>query len=172
MWDGGPVRISVRIHNTMQNVNKKYLAFSILAIAVVVFVAYLLPPQATNTTDKTAEIEAAKTIVLVAPPADSTAYDAAVARLAKESDTLTIGVNCTMEPLVIKLTEDTSITLENIDTIPHTVAFEDGGIFVLAPNYKKAINLSTAFAKTGGVHRYRCDDLSSTANVGVLSITK
>jgi len=125
------------------------------------------PTQPTTPTDEE------RSAVLTPPASENLAeYEATVERLAKESSMLTIGANCVMDPLALKLAKEATITLENIDTVPHTVAFENGGIFVLAPNYKKELKIADAFSKGVGTHRYRCDDISHTENVGALYVVK
>ncbi len=145
----------------------------ILAILFLTFLAalYFLNPPEDRTSSPNAEAD--RTAVLAAPGPDAAAdYQSLVERIAEPSPTLAIGPNCAMTPLVLKLQKDASIKITNTDTIPHTVAFEDGGLFYLAPDYEKEIALASALSKTAGIHRYRCDDISKTENVGVVYIVE
>lgn len=98
------------------------------------------------------------------------AYDILADRLAVEAGTLIVKTDCAMEPLVLKLSEGATLLLRNEDDRTHTLAFESGGTFVLAPDYTKRLNVTEVFGKGSGAHRYRCDDLSTDENVGVLYI--
>ncbi len=115
-------------------------------------------------------------IVLVPPPKntseDRAAYRAVVERVAKEADTLLIGEQCVMEPLVLRLTEGALLAIKNTDATEHMIAFEDGTSFVLAPGYRKELNITDIFGKSAGIYRYSCDDLSKDENVGVLFVTR
>ncbi|MDO8520911.1 MAG: hypothetical protein Q7S52_02250 [bacterium] len=157
----------------MHNITQKQLIIGGVAVAALALLTYLFVGNYRLNIAKEQKQE--QQAVLVAPgntPDEAKSYWALVEKLAKESSTLTIGANCVMDPLVLKLGEGASVTLENIDTIPHKVAFEDGDTFILAPEYKKQIKLADAFSKTAGAHRYRCDDISTDKNVGVLYVVK
>lgn len=112
--------------------------------------------------------------IVLSRPADveKENYDAIVARLAVSTSTLTIGRGCAMDPLVLRFQENATTTILNNDAVPHTIEFEDGGIFILAPNYAKQLVITSVFGKSKGIHRYRCDDISDSQNVGVLYITE
>ncbi len=153
--------------------DSKQRIFSIIAtLSLTLLVAlYFLNPPEERTSSPNAEAD--RKAVLAAPGPDAAAdYQSLVERMAQPSPALAIGPNCTMTPLVLKLPQDASLTITNTDTVPHTVAFEDGGLFYLAPDYEKEIILASALSKAAGIHRYRCDDISKTENVGVVYIVE
>ncbi len=103
-------------------------------------------------------------------PEQAADYESFVRNLAEESATLAIGPNCAMEPLVLKMKEGAVLTITNTDTVPHRVEFENGGVFYIAPQFPLSLDMTTTFGKNAGVHRYRCDDISTTENVGAVYI--
>lgn len=98
------------------------------------------------------------------------AYSEAVEEFAVPADTIVVTEKCTMSPLVIKLPENSTLRIENQDSVPHTIAFEDQNFFTVSAGKTREINVLEVFKKPAGVYRYRCNDLSTSANVGVMYI--
>lgn len=162
----------------MQNVNKKYFIFSILvavvAVALIGIILYRSPVTPFFDIATEAEISDAEKAIVLTPPGaeDTAAYTETVLRLAQESDTLTIGANCAMEPLVLRLREGAVLNIVNNDTSEHTIAFEDQNFFNVSAGGRRAINITEMFQRGEGVYRYRCNDISLDQNVGVMSIVE
>jgi hypothetical protein len=99
------------------------------------------------------------------------AYSAQVAELAVESDTITISGACTMDPLIINMKNNSTLKIINTDTTDHTIAFEDQNFFNVSAGQTREINIASIFGKTAGTYRYRCNDISLEANVGIMYVT-
>jgi len=151
--------------------DKKVAVAGLLAVAALTYFAFL------GWSPSEEEVSAEDRRAVLSPPSSDTPdgrkdYRSVVERVAKASDTLTIGEHCSMDPLVLRFTEGATLTVTNTDTLPHTIAFADGKVFVLAPGYKKQLDITGVFGKSAGIHRYRCDDISKEESVGVLLITR
>ncbi len=99
-------------------------------------------------------------------------YVALVEVYAVESDSITIHEKCAMEPLIIKMKENSTLKIENEDAVEHTIAFEDQNFFNVSSAQVREVNISEVFGKGEGVYRYRCNDLSLQDNVGVMYVVK
>jgi plastocyanin len=115
--------------------------------------------------------------LLIPPPADASpevlaAYEAKVKLFAKESSTLRVGVECAIDPLALKFKAGRELNITNNDTKEHTVAFEDQNFFNVSPGATRVINITKTFTKGAGIYRYRCSDLSLTANVGLMYVVQ
>lgn len=115
--------------------------------------------------------------LLTPPPKTATAqehaaYKTLVQAAAVASPTLTIGAFCAMEPLVIKVKEGDTFTIQNHDSVPHVIAFEDNAFFSVSPLQARVIDLTGFFKKGAGMYRYRCSDNPNTQTVGIMYVTK
>jgi plastocyanin len=99
------------------------------------------------------------------------AYFAQVAELAVESDTITISGACAMDPLIINMKDNSTLKITNTDAKDHTIAFEDQNFFNVSAGQTREINIAATFGKTAGTYRYRCNDISLEANVGIMYVT-
>lgn len=99
-------------------------------------------------------------------------YKERIKELAKATNILTVGKQCSMDPLVIELTLGEDLTIQNTDTVLHTVAFEDGNFFSVSPGKDRTINIEQTFGKSAGIYRYGCNDISFEENVGVMYVVE
>lgn len=97
--------------------------------------------------------------------------DELIEKYAVDTQTLVIGKDCQMDPLVIRFKGDSVLTIENKDSQMHTIAFENQNFFTVSPNDKREINVNKTFNITEGKLTYKCTDLSQEENVGVMYIT-
>ena len=146
------------------DINKKIL-IGVVSIIVLVLGYILFNNQSSNRA------------VLTAPAADATSeeqaeYVVSVKRLAEAAAVLEIGEGCTMTPLVLKLAEGETLTIQNNDATAHTIAFEDQNFFSVSPGRSREIDLMAIFGKGEGIYRYRCSDVDRENNVGVLYIVE
>jgi plastocyanin len=144
--------------------NKKTTALLFILLALLAYV--LLNNRSLPVTEETP-------IVLTPPQATPEAavqYQAAVEKLAVESETLEVGTACTMSPLVLKLKEGNTLAVHNGDTVDHTIAFEDQNFFSVSAQQTRSIDLKTVLSRIAGTYRYRCSDIASSTNVGVVYV--
>jgi plastocyanin len=113
--------------------------------------------------------------VLIPPaptPEGALQYQAVVEKLAVESGTLEVGPACAMSPLVLKLREGNTLAVHNGDTVDHTIAFEDQNFFAVSAQQTRTIDLKTVLSRVAGTYRYRCSDIASSTNVGVVYVVQ
>lgn len=99
-------------------------------------------------------------------------YAAEVERLAVESDTVTVGPECVMDPLIIKMKEGSVLKIDNKDSVEHVLAFEDQNFFGVSSGFVREINITEVFGKGEGIYRYRCGDRSLEEAVGIMYVVK
>lgn len=99
-------------------------------------------------------------------------YKNLIEKYAQETQALTIGQNCQMDPLVIKFKGDSTLVIANNDSKEHVISFENQNFFGVSAGDKRKINIKQTFGLTEGVWRYRCGDLSSEQNVGVMYLSQ
>lgn len=99
-------------------------------------------------------------------------YAAEVARLAVEADTISIGAECSMDPLIIKMKEGSILKIDNKDSAEHMLAFEDQNFFAVSAGFVREINITEVFGKGEGIYRYRCGDRSLEETVGIMYVVK
>lgn len=118
----------------------------------------------------TAEITEAERELLLTGDIEDHVYINTVSKVATNVETLEIGEGCVMSPLVLRLSLNTPLTIENKDTQNHVIAFEDENFFSVTAGRSRVIDLHR-FGKEEGVYKYRCGDVSREEAVGVLYIT-
>ena len=121
------------------DINKKIL-IGVVSIIVLVLGYVLFNNQSSNRD------------VLTAPAADATSeeqaeYVVSVKRLAEAAAVLEIGEGCTMTPLVLKLAEGETLTIQNNDSVKHTISFGSGGFFNVKAGDTREVEI-TARCKT------------------------
>lgn len=91
-----------------------------------------------------------------------------VAKLAVETNTITIGADCSVSPVVTKtpLVAGKKFTLRNTDSVPHTISFNN------PPNYTVpaggTAQLPVDFGGIPGIYGYGCDN--SPTPVGLIQV--
>ena len=105
---------------------------------------------------------------LLTPPRDAIAYQTKIAEVAVEAEAITLGTNCDVHPLVIKVKTGV-IKVRNTDSIEHVIAFEDENFFAVSAGGEREISTAT-LNKGPGIFRYRCGEQREGKNVGVLYI--
>lgn len=158
------------MHTPLTTQQFVWTAVALLALVLLGF-AFFVPPRVVPMPVDPVDRQAVLT-----PPGDTPnaqqEYSAMIDSVAKESSTLTLGTSCVMDPLVLKFHAGATLTIVNNDTVEHTVAFEDQNFFNVSPSGSRTLNISQTFTKGPGIYRYRCNDLSLSENVGVLSIVQ
>lgn len=114
------------------------------------------------------------TSLLVAPePGEGEEYNKRVAEFAKEDRILSIGKDCSIEPLILKLGTNSIISIENGDNVGHSILFEhqtgDDLSFSL-PSRSVLDFTPRAFGLSKGTYRYRCDSTGVNVNNGVMYV--
>jgi plastocyanin len=97
-------------------------------------------------------------------------YESQVKENAVSTDTITVGAGCSMDPLIVRLPENSVLKLNNVDATEHTIAFEDQNFFNVSASSTREINITEVFGKGAGIYRYRCNDQSLEEAVGVFYI--
>ncbi len=160
----------------MEHKKEIMIGFSvILLVGVVAYFYFNIVKMAPAERDDITTAERQAVLTAPSPTANSDelgVYEAQVARLAKESGTLTVGANCAMDPLVLKFRAGAKLNIINTDISEHTVAFEDQNFFNVAPGMTRILDITQTFTKGPGIYRYSCNDLSLATNVGVMYIVK
>ena len=134
-----------------------------------------LPPPGPTVEEQNAGRRAAQQRLLVSPEQlnlTPEAYAAEVAQLAVESDTITMSADCSMDPLIIKMKEDSVLKIDNRDSVEHVLAFEDQNFFAVSSGRTRDINITEVFQKGEGIYRYRCGDRSQEIAVGIMYVVK
>lgn len=134
-----------------------------------------LPPPGPTVEEQNAERRVAQQRLLVSPEQlglTPEAYAEEVARLAAESDTITVGAECSMDPLIIKMKEASVLKIDNKDSVEHVLAFEDQNFFAVSSGRTREINITQVFKKGEGIYRYRCGDRSPEIAVGIMYVVK
>lgn len=148
--------------------DKSTLYGGIAIIAVLIIGAFLF----TQFGDGRSEVEKQ---VLTAPDVTDTVavqeYEETIAEVAVKTSTLEVGTRCEMTPLVIEISEGVPLTIKNNDSVSHTITFEDQSFFSVSGGRSREINIMEIFGKGEGTYRYRCNDVSSDENVGVMYVT-
>lgn len=118
-------------------------------------------------------ISAEREMILNKPEeGEKESYLRTVERAAVRADVLELGAGCSMNPLVLELSANETLTIQNNDSVTHTVSFEDNSFFSVSAGRSRTLDLMKTFGKGEGVYRYKCNDLSLGDNVGVLYITR
>jgi uncharacterized membrane protein YvbJ len=99
-------------------------------------------------------------------------YQTLVEKYARDTQNLTIGPNCQMDPLVIKFNGNATLVITNSDSLEHTISFENQNFLNVSPNGKREINIQETFGIGEGIWRYRCGDLNAEQNVGVMYLSQ
>ena len=124
--------------------------------------------------DATSQLKEEKTIIAEQEKSDilknNESFNELIEKYAVDTQSLTIGQNCQMDPLVIRFKGDSNLVIENKDSQMHTIAFENQNFFTVSPNDKREININKTFNLTEGKLFYKCTDLSQENNVGVMYI--
>lgn len=134
-----------------------------------------LPPPGPTAEEQKAELRLAQQRLLVSPEQlnlTPEAYAAEVTKLAVESDTITMSADCNMDPLIIKMKEDSVLKIDNRDSVEHVLAFEDQNFFAVSSGRTRDINITEVFQKGEGIYRYRCGDRSQEIAVGIMYVVK
>ena len=97
-------------------------------------------------------------------------YNERVNQLSEEGDTITMGTNCAMDPLILKLKTGSELKLQNNDSVEHFIVFEDSNFFSVSANDTRSINITETFGKSDGIYRYRCGEREDSSNVGIMYI--
>lgn len=160
----------------MQNIKRKSIALLAVAFAIVVIVIFSLGKNILKNIEpeqkvKTTILEDDKKTILSGNDKDLSSQKDLVNKYVQNSQNLTIGEKCKMDPLVIKFKGDSILTIENKDLIMHTIAFENQNFFTVSPGEKREININETFKMNEGVLHYKCPDISQDNNVGVMYIT-
>lgn len=163
--------------------------FLIVLVVVALVLAYilyknisntsLLPPEYTETQNTPADSSNAPQLsaderAALTYPSDMTeeawnAYLAVVAKIAVETDTLTIGPNCALSPVALKIPLGKEVTLQNNDTVPHSIGFTESLLYKAPANgtltesslfqipANGTLTMSIDFVSKAGVYGYSCD---------------
>jgi hypothetical protein len=144
----------------------------ILSLAIVFWVYN--PHLAREVKDKIVNPNEQEKATLLSEPAVQAGdeYQALVEKYARDTQNLTIGPNCQMDPLVIKFKGDATLVITNNDSLEHTISFANQNFFNISPNGKREINIQETFGLNEGIWRYRCGDLNAEQNVGVMHLTQ
>lgn len=92
-------------------------------------------------------------------------YEGEVQRLAIKADTIVLNSACNMEPLIIEISKNGMLTIDNRDSAEHMLVFEDENFFTVTAGSKREINITEAFGKGEGIYRYRCGDQQKTVGI-------
>lgn len=163
---------------------RKIISIAVIVGIVLVGIAFLFlifskgEPVPEGPTSE--EIAKAKTLaeqkrLLATPEALSMTpdtYASEVARLSVETDTIFMGTECSIDPLIIKMKEGSILKIDNKDSVEHVLAFEDQNFFAVAGGQVREINITEVFGKGEGIYRYRCGDISQEVTVGIMYVVK
>lgn len=117
--------------------------------------------------------EQEQAVILNQPSAGTEAeYSKLIEKYASSTQTLNIGQNCQMNPLVIKFKGDSTLVIANNDSVKHVISFENRNFFSVSPGDKREINIQKTYGFDPGAWRYRCGDLASDRNVGVMYLSQ
>lgn len=128
-----------------------------------------------NTTGQpnTQQLSADERAVLQYPSPDVTpeawnAYLTLVAKVAVETNVLTIGQNCSVSPVVLR-TRSKEVTLKNTDSVAHTIAFTSPFFSgTIPPN--GSLKMPVDFKGQLGLYGYGCD--GSAQAVGLMDVVE
>jgi len=132
----------------------------------------MTPVQRAIVSDVTTINAADAQTLLIPPTTDAAVYEQKVQQYAVQSDTITVSEHCVMNPLVVKLPQNSVLKIDNRDTTTHTVAFEDQNFFNVEAGQTRELNITETFGKGAGIYRYKCNDISLEDNVGVMYVTE
>jgi hypothetical protein len=112
---------------------------------------------------------------LDASPANMFAQPAAVQKVATATETLAIGADCTVSPVIPKIKKGASLVLTNYDDIPHTITVnthtsKKQSYLVSAHS---SATMSVDFGGTGGsysIYSMSCE--KGPATIGMLMVTE
>ena len=112
---------------------------------------------------------------LLVPPVNNdvdsiNAYTMSVEKASVATSTLRLGTNCEMNPLILRMTASSTLTVVNEDTVEHTIAFEGRDAFWVPKMGETTVNLAIDFKRGSGTYRYRCNDVDLDKNVGILYV--
>lgn len=93
-----------------------------------------------------------------------------IEKYAIDTQVLTIGENCQIDPLIIRFKGDSVLVIENKDSKMHTIAFENQNFFTVSPNDKREINVNEVFNIKEGKLSYRCKEISEDINLGIMYV--
>ena len=99
-----------------------------------------------------------------APEADFLAHVAFVQKAAVASNTLALGTDCRVSPVVLKTRKGAKIEIKNYDGIPHTIPFDEKRSFAVPA--QASITIPVDFGEIGGIYGYGCEKDSSA--IGML----
>jgi hypothetical protein len=154
------------------------LILIVLVIAAIVLGYFLyqrmdLSGPSVKTTEEVTGKTRDERLVLRYPAKDVTEeewnnYLVLVAKLAVEADKISIGANCSVSPVVVKtpLVMGKKVTLENNDSVAHTISFNTPPNFEVPANGK--IEMPVDFKGTPGIYGYGCDN--SPDAVGLIQV--
>lgn len=95
-------------------------------------------------------------------------YLIAIAKVAVETDTITIGAGCSVKPVVLKtaLVMGKTVKVKNTDSVPHTLSFNNPPNFLVAAN--STTEMPVDFKGVPGIYGYGCDN--SPQAVGLIQV--
>lgn len=90
-------------------------------------------------------------------PGEWNNYLVLVAKLAMETDTVTVGPNCKITPVVVKtpLVSGKKLHFKNSDTVAHEIAFTNPPSYAIAAN--STVDIPIDFKGVPGIYGYGCD---------------
>lgn len=90
-------------------------------------------------------------------------YGSLVQKVAVASEKLAVGVNCKIQPVVVKVQKGANLELKNYDSTPHTIRFDEKRSFLIPAS--GSITAPVDFPKEVGMYGYACDDHSGPAGI-------
>ncbi len=148
--------------------------FIIIAIFILLLlnipIALYIYSQSNNKADilTNTEIYLLNPLLPTASEEKKTEYNNAVERNRQRGDTLYIGQNCKMFPLVLEAKAFTELTIKNTDTRIHTIKFTEKLVYRVQPS--KQVTIFTNFPNGPGTYGYTCDKPKSTSRSGIVVI--
>ena len=159
-----------RLHAS-PHLTQKNLAVGILVLSLIAGIVGAVLLFQNFQTQKTREAQRK----LLVPPEKAgltkEMYEQQVSQLSEKGTVITMGPECDMSPLILRLTTGDSLQVHNTDGVEHVIAFEDENFFAVSAGDTRNINITTVFGKKEGIYRYRCGESTHNENVGILYIT-
>ena len=102
------------------------------------------------------------------PEGDFQAHFALAQRTATEANMLTMSAGCRMNPVILKAQNETTVLVQNQDTVAHTIVFN--GTLTYPVPAGGEVSLPIGFEKGVGLYGYACDASASAA--GMILVTE